>query len=250
MTALPETTRDTGSGALPYEHEIAAGAAWTVRLGRHRALRLTCLDDGANASVLLFAAADPLERLNIPDTLKAQMSARVHPPMVLMSDMGRALASMTGSSLDWHDAVTGHSTDAQVLGRFGPSDYAADRNAWRRSARAGLLDELWKHGLGRRDLHATLNLFSKVVPAGDARGSLAFEPGHAVAGDWVELRAEQDLLVVLSTAPHPLDPAPDWVPARLRATVAAVPAPGADDPSRGFRAESARALAATERSLA
>ncbi|MDI2132881.1 urea amidolyase associated protein UAAP1 [Yinghuangia seranimata] len=233
-----------------YTHEIAAGAAWTVRLGRHRSLRLTCLDDGANASVLMFAAADPLERLNVPDTLKAQMSACVRPPMVLMSDMGRALASVTGSSLDWHDAVTGHSTDALVEARFGPSSYAADRNGWRRSARAGLLDELWKHGLGKRDLHATVNLFSKVVPGGDERGSLAFEPGHAATGDWVELRAEQDLLVVLSTAPHPMDPTPVWAPARLRADVAAVPAPGADDASRRFRAESGRALAETERSLA
>lgn len=244
MTTVPTTTP-----AL-YEHEIAAGAAWTVRLGRHRALRLTCLDDGANASVLMYAAADPFERLNVPDTLKAQMSACVRPPMVLMSDMGRALASMTGSSLDWHDAVTGHSTDAQVRARFGPSDYASDRNAWLRSARAGLLDELWKHGLGRRDLHATLNLFSKVVPAGDERGTLAFAPGHAAVGDWVELRAEQDLLVVLATSPHPMDPEPNWAPARLRAEVRIVPAPGADDASRLFRAESGRALAATERSLA
>jgi urea carboxylase-associated protein 2 len=237
-------------GTVLHEHEIAAGAAWTVRLGRYRALRLTCLDDGANASVLMYAAADPLERLNVPDTLKAQMSACARPPMVLMSDMGRALASMTGSSLDWHDAITGHSTDASVRERFGPSDYAGDRNAWRRSARAGLLDELWKHGLGRRDLHATLNLFTKVVPGGDARGSLTFVPGHARTGDWVELRAEQDLLVVLSTAPHPMDPAPKWAPARLRASVSAVPAPAADDPSRLFRAESGRALAAAERSLA
>lgn len=231
-------------------HEIAAGGAWTVRLRRHRALRLTCLDPGANVSVLMYAAADPLERLNIPDTLKAQMSARVMPPMVLMSDMGRALASMTGSSLAWHDAITGHSTDAQVTARFGASDYDTDRNAWRRSARAGLLDELGKHGLGRRDLHATLNLFTKVVPAGDARGSLAFAPGHATTGDWAELRAEQDLLVILSTAPHPLDPAPEWAPARVRADIAPVPPPAADDASRVFRAESGRALAEAERSLA
>ncbi|HSA53946.1 MAG TPA: urea amidolyase associated protein UAAP1 [Yinghuangia sp.] len=259
MTPVEHTTpRPSAGGAvagqaahgLPYAHDIAAGSAWTVRLGRHRALRLTCLDDGANAAVLMFAASDPLERLNLPDTLKAQMSACVRPPLVLMSDMGRALASMTGSSLDWHDAITGHSTDAQVRARFGASDYAADRNAWRRSARAGLLDELWKHGLGKRDLHATLNLFTKVVPAGDERGSLAYVPGHARAGDWVELRAEQDVLVMLSTAPHPMDPNPAWAPARLRADVSSVPEPGPRDPSRVFRPESGRALAAVERSLA
>jgi len=229
--------------------EIPGGAADSLRLGRHRALTLTCLADGANVSMLIYAAANPLDRLNIPDTLKAQMSARIAPPMVLMSDMGRALASVTGSSLDWHDAVTGHSLAAHVERQHGPSSYAVHANAWRQSARAGLLDELWKHGLGARDLHATINWFTKVAPSGDERGSLAYVPGHAVTGDWITLRAEQDLLIVLSTAPHPLDPAQDWSPAAVRVTVESVAAPGADDPSRNHRAESARALAVTERSL-
>lgn len=229
--------------------EIPGGAADSLRLRRHRALTLTTLDDGANVSMLIYAADNPLDRLNIPDTLKAQMSARVAAPMVLMSDMGRALASVTGSSLDWHDAITGHSLDVHVEQRHGPSSYAAHSNGWRRSARAGLLDELWKHGLGMRDLHAGINWFTKVAPAADARGTLEFVPGHTVAGDWVTLRAEQDLLVVLSTSPHPLDPAEHWEPAAVRVTVEAVDAPAADDASRTFRAESARALAVTEGSL-
>jgi uncharacterized protein YcgI (DUF1989 family) len=162
--------------------------------------------------------------------------------MVLMSDMGRALCSVTGSSLDWHDAITGHSLDTHVPG---PSSYAEHRNDWRRSARAGLLDELWKHGLGERDLHATVNLFSKVVPAGDQRGTLSYVPGHAAAGDWAELRAEMDILVVLSTSPHPMDPL--WSPAAIRASLRPVPPPGPDDPSRTFRAESARSLDQAER---
>ena len=230
-------------------YEIPGGAADSLRLRRHRALTLSCLGDGANVSMLIYAADNPLDRLNIPDTLKAQMSARIAAPMVLMSDLGRALASVTGSSLDWHDAISGHSLDARVERRYGPSSYASDSNGWRRSARAGLLDELWKHGLGLRDLHANINWFSKVAPTADARGTLEYVPGHAVAGDWFTLRAEQDLLLVLSTAPHPLDPAETWQPSGVRVTIEPVAAPAADDPSRAHRAESARALAVTERGL-
>ncbi|GAB1692591.1 urea amidolyase associated protein UAAP1 [Krasilnikovia sp. M28-CT-15] len=233
-----------------YRHDVPGGAAWSLTLRCGSILRLEARGTDAVASVLLFAAADPMERLNVPDTLKAQMSARITPPMVLMSDLGRALASVTGSSLDWHDAITGHSIDAD-LDRFGTSDYGRDRNGWRRSARSLLLDELYVHGLGERDLHACVNFFAKAAPASDDRAALAYVPGHAGTGDWVRLRAEQDLLVVLATAPHPLDPAPRWDPAPVRADVAAGdPGPiGADDPSMTFRAESARALAAAERSL-
>jgi urea carboxylase-associated protein 2 len=229
------------------EHDVPGGAGWSLAVPRGHALRLTTLGDNACVSTLLYAANDPLERLNIPDTLKAQMTARMHPPVVLMSDLGRALFSVTDSTVDWHDAITGHSLDRHVLERFGPSDYASDGNDWRRSARALLLDELATLGLDRRDLHATVNWFVKVTPAGDERGTLTFQEGHARAGDWVELRAEQDVLVVLATAPHPLDPAPDWAPAGVRVSVTEVDPPGPDDPSRTFRPESARALAGVAR---
>jgi urea carboxylase-associated protein 2 len=231
-----------------YAVEIPGGAAESLRLRRHRTLTLRCLGPDANAAVLLYALDDRTERLNVPDTLKAQMSARIRPPMVLMSDMGRAMATVTGSSLDWHDAITGHSLPDQVEAKYGPSSYAADRNSWRRSARQGLLDELWKHDLGIRDLHANINFFTKVAPVGDARGTLVYEPGYARAGDWVALRAEIDLLVVLSTAPHPLDPSDVWAPAAVRLEVAEGPAPGPDDPARTWRAESGRALELAERS--
>ncbi len=225
-----------------YTHEVPGGAGWSLTVPRGHELRLECLGAGANVSMLLYAARDPWERLNIPDTLKAQMSARIVAPMVLMSDLGRALCAVTGSSLDWHDAISGHSVDVR---RFGPSSYAADGNDWRRPARELLLDELATLGLGRRDLHACVNWFSKVAP--DATGRLSYVVGHARTGDWVSLRAEQDVLAVLATAPHPLDPAATWAPAGTRVSVSPDAAPAAA--SHRFRAESARSLTAAERSL-
>ncbi|MCW2779449.1 MAG: Urea carboxylase-related aminomethyltransferase, partial [Frankiales bacterium] len=83
----------------------------------------------------------------------------------------------------------------------------------------------------------------------DDRGSLAFVPDHAAAGDWVALRAELDVLVVLSTAPHPMDPRTDWAPSPVDVQVRRGDPPGVDDPTRTFRPESGRALAETERSV-
>ena len=226
-------------------HEIPGDAGWSLLLRAGRELVLTATGAGANGATLLFPAYDPADRLNVPDTLKAQMSARIRPPMVLMSDRGVGLASVTGSSLEWHDCLGGHSVDAQVE-RFGASSYAADRNGWRRSARALFLLELAKHGRTAADLHACVNFFTKVATGDD--GSLAFVPGHAAAGDWVSLRAEVDLLVVLATAPHPMDLV--WSPGGVRAEVRPAPAYGPDDLSVTFRDESARALAAAKAVLA
>jgi uncharacterized protein len=220
-------------------HDVPGGAAWSVLVRAGRVLRLTALDAGVNCSTLVIAAHDRVDRMNVPDTLKAQMSACVRPPMVLMSDRGVGLASVTGSSLAWHDALCGHSVDADVA-RFGATSYGDDRNEWRRSARFGLLAELRKHGLGPLDLHACVNFFSKVATSDDAAGSLEFVAGYAAADDWVTVRTEVDLLVVASTAPHPLDE--QWAPGRVRVEILAAEPYGADDPSMTFRDESARAL--------
>ncbi|GAC1607885.1 MAG: urea carboxylase-associated family protein [Mycobacteriales bacterium] len=230
---------------LLHEEVLPGGTAWSAVVRRDRTVRFEAVADGANLSVLAYAARRPWERLCVPDTLKAQMSLRIRPPMVLMSDAGRALLSMTGSSLEWHDAVTGHSTQAQVDAAHGPSSYAADGNGWRRSARTGLLCELAKHGLGERDLHATVNFFTKVAPSDDEAASLEWVPDHASAGDWVELRTDDDVLLAASSAPHPLDPT--WAPSDIRILVSDCPSAAPDDASRMFRPESGRALDAVGR---
>ena len=65
-------------------------------------------------------------------------------------------------------------------------------------------------------------------------------PGHAVAGDHIELRAELDLLAVLASAPHPLDRSTAEHPARrvrvevgpATGTLVAIPRP---ETERGLR---------------
>ena len=214
-------------------HTVPGGAAWSLQVAKGRSITFSAEADRANVSLLIFAAGHRTDRLNVPDTLKAQYSVCIKPPMVLMSDRGVGLASVTGSSLPWHDALCGHG-----LSSYGDSSYGTDRNGWRRSARTGLVSELTKHGRGEADLHPTVNLFSKAA-LDDAAG-LSFVPDHAQAGDWVTLRSELDLLLVMSMAPHPLDSV--WEPADVRVELRYADPVAADDPSRTFREESARAL--------
>jgi len=223
-----------------YAHEVPGGAAWSASVRAGRTVTFTALAERANCSVLLYAA-DRLDRLNVPDTLKSQMSACIVPPMVLMSDRGQALASVTASTLDWHDCLTGFSHVAP-----GPSSYGVDRNDWKRPARDLLLIELAKYGLGDADLHGCVNFFSKA--AIDEAAGLAHVPEHCAAGASVTLRTEQDLLLVLATTPHPLDA--EWAPAAVRVEVATAAPVATDDPSLAFRDESARALEAAWRAVA
>jgi urea carboxylase-associated protein 2 len=223
---------------------LPPGASWSRTCRRATALTLTDLEGGANVSALFYRASDPLERYCMPDTLKAQHVSRLTAGVALYSDMGRVLASVTDDSCGWHDTITGHAIAAHVAARWGALSYQEAGNEWRRSARDGLLVELAKHGLGRRDLVANCNLFSKVAVG--EQGALEFVTGNSPAGASVTLRFELDVLVVLCSAPHPLDPAAEWSPRPVRLVLDDVAPAAADDPVRRACAENERGFAASE----
>jgi urea carboxylase-associated protein 2 len=219
---------------------VPGGGHWSWRLKRGTALRFVALDERVNCSLLLYAAHNPLERYNLPDTLKAQHTAHLTRGHVLLSDMGRSLASITQDSLGWHDPLGGLLDAATLQAKYGEQRFETHRNAMYRAGKDGLLIEIGKHGLGRRDLVAPVNLFSKVGV--DAGGRFQFDATRSAQGAMVELRMDIDVIAAVSTAPHPLDPRPGYSPGKVGiAAWRCGPAP-ADDFCRRFRPEAARAL--------
>lgn len=197
-----------------WEEIVPGGNHWSGVLRRGTALRLTDLEGGANASMLLFNREEKIERYNMPDTLKGQHTAFLTAGNVLYSDMGRVLASIIRDEIGWHDTLCGVSDDAGMAALYGEKTYAMARNEMHRSAREGLLIELGKHELTQRDFGATANFFSKAIT--DENGNLAYVTGNSVAGKSLDLRFEMDVLVALSTAPHPLDRRREYSPGAVK----------------------------------
>jgi len=224
---------------------LPGGACWSQVLRRGHTLELIDLEGGANLALLLVNVHEPSERLNVPDSLKAQHVARITAGVALYSDMGRVLASVVEDTCGWHDPLAGHARTAELERVYGESSFVRDRNEVRRGAREDLILELAKHGLGARDLVATVNLFSKVTV--DDGGRLEFHPEHSHAGARVTLRADMDVLVLLHTAPHPLDRRTRWSPRPVELASDEVGPAAADDPVRLACPENERGFAATDR---
>lgn len=195
--------------SLPlYRDTLAPGCHWSLQLRRGHVLRLIDDEGGANLGMLLYNPYQLLERINVPDTLKCQHTFRLGRGHCIYSDMGRVFCSIVEDTAGWHDAVCGTASRALVERRWGRLTYQAARNDMHRNGHDSFLVELAKYGLGRRDLAANLNLFSKVVADDD--GALRYVPGASKAGSHVDLRFEMDTLVVMHSVPHPLDPALEW----------------------------------------
>lgn len=231
-----------------FEEDIPGGGLWSWILRRHTTLRIIDLEGGANVSLMAFNADAPLDRLNLPDTLKAQYTARLTHGHVLMSDMGRALLSITTDTCGWHDPLSGHNNAGQVRAKYGERNYQQARNDWYRNAHDNFLVELGKHGLGKRDLVANVNFFSRVDVDDDGR--MVFHAGNSKAGNYVDLRAEMNVLVALTTCQHPLDPAQTYSPKPVKLTVFNSPPPAPDDYCRNLRGENQRSFTLTERYFA
>ena len=228
-----------------WQETLAGGATWSHVLKRATVLRITDLEGGANVGAMFYNFENPLERYNMPDTLKAQHIARLTRGFVLYSDMGRVLCSITEDTCGWHDPLSGHSTAALVRAKYGEKSYQDARNDYYQNARDGFTIELAKYGLGERDLVANVNFFSKVVVADN--GAMRYEPGHSRAGDFVDLRAEMNTLVILNTCQHPLDPTPSYAPKPVGLAISRVPPAAPDDPCRLSRPENERGFILTER---
>lgn len=194
-----------------YQDTLPGGCHWSLQMRRGHVLRLIDTDGGANLGMLLYNPYSLLERINIPDTLKCQHTFRLGQGHCIYSDMGRVFCSIVEDTAGWHDAVCGTASRELVERRWGRKTYQQARNDMHRNGIDGFLIELAKYGLGRKDLAANLNLFSKVVAGDD--GALRYVESASKPGSHVDLRFEMDTLVVMNTAPHPLDPATEW-PAR------------------------------------
>jgi hypothetical protein len=235
----------TETGKTLWEEEVPAGAHWSGVLRRGVTLRLTDIEGGANVSALFYNQEEKLERYNMADTLKGQHTVFLTTGNVCHSDMGRVLCSVTADTCGWHDTISGVSTAAIIQAKYGASTYQELRNERYQNGYDSLINELGKYGLGRRDLVSNVNFFSKVVV--DEAGNMAFVEGNAKAGDAVDLRFEMDCLVVLSTAPHPLDPAPSYSPKPIMLSAIHTGPVPADDACRNACGENQRAFINTER---
>jgi urea carboxylase-associated protein 2 len=241
-------TNDLRNPRIIHEERLRGGQMWSRVLRRGHVLRLTDLEGGACVGALFYNASEPLERYNMPDTLKAQHIARLTRGYVLFSDMGRVLCSFVEDSLGWHDTITGHATRATSEKNYGAGSYQTLRNDFHRNTRDNFLVELGKYGLGKKDLVPNVNLFVKVAP--DLDGRLVYVPGHSKPGDAVALRAELDTLVILSNTPHPLDPATRYAPGPVALSVLDGEPGGPDDECRRKRPENGRGFELTEDYLA
>lgn len=241
MPTLPATSaanlpQGVAAEAVVWDETIAAGGYAGRQIARGTRLRLTDLKGDACVSLLAFNAERPAERLNIADTLKVQWTGYLEAGRLLLSDMGRVMASLVEDTARTHDGFCGASNQASNARKYGDGFNHGDHPNARDRFTLGVA----KFGLGRKDIHPCLNLFKGVRVA--QGGATVPEAGPFAPGRHVTLRAEMDLILVLANCPHVLDPRDDYSVTPVRATAWRGAVTGEDDPIRNATPEGLRAF--------
>ncbi len=186
-----------GKRASLLKEIIAPGGTWAGVVKRGQILRLTDLEGTQAVDFLCYNANDTLERYCAADTIKIAGQIFIGKGSLLYSDMGRVLFTVLDDTCGKHDSIGGCCSRESNKVRYGLDDGP--------NCRDNFLRALKPFGLGKRDIVSNLNFFM-YVPVGDA-GEMAIVDGHSRAGDYVELRAEMDVLSVLSNCPQMNNPA-------------------------------------------
>jgi urea carboxylase-associated protein 2 len=240
--ALPPATARDGAPLNPaavLQREIIPGGWYTtLLLNRGDAVRILNTTGRSAVALLAWNRQDTSERLNHADTVKVQWTTSLRKGRVIFSDMGRVILSVcedtTGGA---HDALVGGSTPASVRERHGD-------HPWLRNTRENFILAAGKHGLGRRDIPPCVTFFAPVSV--DADGQFTFDAARRQPGDFVDLRAEMDLILALSNCAHPLDPEPLYAPQPVEITRFRAPTYEGADLCRMASSEAARGFQNTE----
>lgn len=228
---------------ISWDEVIPGGAYWSRVIKRGTTLRLVAPEGSRGVAFLCYNADNTIERYNAADTAKIQFNAFLKKGMLLYSDMGRVLFSITEDTCGLHDTLGGCSNLA-TNAKYREGDPTASGEGDYKNSRDNFLLALTKRNLGKKDIMPNLNLFTRIAVEPD--GKLTWAEKTAPPGAFVDLRAEMNVLAVLSNCPHPLDPSPTYDSKPIRAIVWNAPASIANDPCRTGNPEAQRGFQNTD----
>lgn len=215
MTTLKESSFDPAHAVL--DQTCLAGEPWMATVRRGQTLRILDLEGNQAVDTLFYCAGNGEERYSAADTIARNGQLYLGLGSRLYSSAGRAMLTITADTCGRHDTLGGACSSESNTVRYAldkrPMHSCRDSfmHAICHCQEAGLL------GLGKRDVAPNINFFMNVPVTPE--GHLSFEDGISGAGKYVELRAEMDVVVLISNCPQLNNPCNGYNPTPIRLLV-------------------------------
>ena len=204
-----------------YRHVIPAGEPWIREIRRGQYFRIVDLYGNQAVDTLFYNARDYADRYSAQDTIRGQANLYLTTGTRLMSTADTVLLTIVADTCGRHDTLGGACANESNMVR-----YAIEKrhmHACRSSFLKALLE--WDHGMTKRDIANNINFFMNVPVTPE--GKLTFEDGISEAGRYVEMRAETDVLALISNCPQLNNPCNAYNPTPVEVLIWNALIPGA-----------------------
>ena len=192
---------------------LPAGQGWTHELAPGDVFRIVDLEGNQAVDTLFFNSRDLDERYSATETIRTQANIYLTTGTLLMSSEGRALLTIIADTCGRHDTLGGACSAESNQVR-----YALDKKHMHNCRDTFLLAMArYGHGMTKRDLPSNINFFMNVPVTPE--GGLSFADGVSAPGRYVELRAEMDVLALISNCPQLNNPSNAYNPTPVRLLV-------------------------------
>jgi urea carboxylase-associated protein 1 len=198
-------------GAVLLDQTVAARAAWSAVVTAGDVLTIVDLAGNQAVDCLMYAASDTAVRYSAAETIARQGRIVLTTGSVLRADTGLALMTVVADEVGVHDTLGGACSKESNTLRYGQHTRA------QHGCMENFLIEGARHGLGARDLSSNINWFMN-VPV-DPDGALGIVDGLSAPGKRVALRADVDVLVLVSNCPQINNPCNAFDPTPVRMIV-------------------------------
>jgi urea carboxylase-associated protein 1 len=176
---------------------VPAGDYWMDIVRKGEMFRILDLEGNQAADTLFFNADDPHERYSACDTIREQGNVFITAGTVLMSDLCRPMLTVTADTVGRHDTLGGACASESNTVRYALEKFSM--HACRDSFLLAVAENE-QFGLDKRDIAHNINFFMNVPVT--AEGGLTFADGLSAPGKYVEMRAEMNVIVLISNCPQ------------------------------------------------
>lgn len=200
--------------AATYRETVGAGGYWMHVVKHGETLRIVDVEGNQAADTLVFSASDPRERYSASDTIREQGNVYLGAGSTLLSDLCRPLMTITADTVGRHDTLGGAcATESNTV------RYALEKKTMHACRDSYLLAvvENEQYGLTKRDIAHNINFFMNVPVTPD--GGLTFADGVSAPGKYVEMRAEMDVIVLISNCPQLNNPCNAYNPTPIEVLI-------------------------------
>jgi hypothetical protein len=199
--------------AASYSSVVPAGEFWIHEIKKNQTCRIVDLEGNQAVDTLFYGARETSERYSAQDTICAQGNIYLTAGTTLMSNLRNPMLTIVADTCGRHDTLGGACAQESNQVR-----YAIEKrhmHACRNSFLLAVAPPSWN--LTKRDMTANINFFMNVPVTPDGR--LTFEDGISEAKKYVELRAEMDVICVISNCPQLNNPCNAYNPTPVQVLI-------------------------------